>query len=138
MRQNFFPHSSYQELNQLASESQAEGIVVLPFGNGRERMLGNETTNCSIVNIDFNRHSYKNIVRATVEGIAFGFVFGADIVKADGIKIDKIKAGKGNLYECELFCQILSAMINVEIEIYETTGAIGAARGALGLDGKQK
>ena len=99
-----YPNHSYSQLNKIAEENDSKGIIVIPFGNGRERMFSNECPSCSIEYIDLNIHSRPNIVRAAIEGIAFGFVFGARLMEADGVKMKTIKAGKGNLYECGTFC----------------------------------
>jgi xylulokinase len=55
---------------------------VIPFGNGPERMLNNCKVNFNIKKMDLNRHNSNNMVRATVEAIAFSFVYGIKILKA--------------------------------------------------------
>lgn len=101
-------------------------------------MLSNQTSKCEILNIDFNRHALSGIIRATVEAIAFSFVYGAYIMKGDGLEMHTIKAGYGNLFHNELFCEIVSSMTGCNIEIYDTNGAVGAARAALSGDGPRQ
>lgn len=122
--------SSYAEMNELATEVEvgSDGICVIPFGNGAERMLENQTIGTRIVNLDLNRHSKAHLCRATLEGIAFSFVYGIEIMKSDGINAKVIRAGNDNLFRSEIFSNTIATLIEQEIEIYNTTGAIGAAR----------
>jgi len=122
--------SSYQEMNQLAEKVPigSEGVVILPFGNGPERMLNNKDLGAQIENINLNIHSKSHLCRAALEGIAFSFVYGIEILKADGIKANVIRAGNDNLFRSPIFSNTIASLIDQEIEIYNTTGAIGAAR----------
>lgn len=125
---------TYQEMNQKASEVAvgSEGVVILPFGNGAERMLNNRNIDAHIINLNFNIHNNAHLCRAALEGIAFSFVYGMEILKNDNAKINVIRAGNDNLYRSEIFSKTVATLIGQEIEIYNTTGAIGAAR-AVGL-----
>ncbi|SHH09437.1 xylulokinase [Flagellimonas flava] len=122
--------SSYDEMNTLASEAEvgADGVCIIPFGNGAERMLLNQNIGTRIVNLNLNRHSRAHICRAALEGIAFSFVYGVEIMKSDGIKAEVLRAGNDNLFRSKIFANTISTLIEQEIEIYDTTGAIGAAR----------
>lgn len=122
--------SSYDEMNTLASDVEigSEGVCVIPFGNGAERMLKNMDIGTRIVNLNLNRHSKAHLCRAALEGIAFSFVYGMEIMKSDGVKPKVIKAGNDNLFRSEIFASTIATLIQEEIEIYNTTGAIGAAR----------
>lgn len=121
---------SYQEMNDLANTVSigADGVCVIPFGNGSERMLLNKEVGARMLNIDLNRHNKAHICRATLEGIAFSFFYGIEIMKSDGITTGKIKAGNDNLFRSKVFSDTIAALTGQEIEIYNTTGAIGAAR----------
>nr|WP_298793818.1 FGGY family carbohydrate kinase [uncultured Allomuricauda sp.] len=130
--------SSYEEMNQLANQVEigADGLCIIPFGNGAERMLLNRDVGTRIVNLDLNRHSKAHFCRAAIEGIAFAFVYGMDIMKSDGINSKVIRAGNDNLFRSEIFANTISSLSQQEIEIYNTTGAIGAARACtITLDG---
>lgn len=130
--------SSYEEMNQLANQVEigAGGLCIIPFGNGAERMLLNREVGTRIVNLDLNRHSKAHFCRAAIEGIAFAFVYGMDIMKSDGINSKLIHAGNDNLFRSEIFANTISSLSQQEIEIYNTTGAIGAARACtIALDG---
>lgn len=122
--------SSYEEMNELASKVEigSDGVCVIPFGNGAERMLLNQDIGTRIVNLNLNRHSKAHLCRATLEGIAFSFVYGIEIMKSDGIKTNVIRAGNDNLFRSEIFANTIATLIQQEIEIYNTTGAVGAAR----------
>ncbi|QTD39169.1 carbohydrate kinase [Polaribacter batillariae] len=122
--------NSYEEMNHLASEIPvgSDGICLIPFGNGAERMLNNKEIGTRIVNLNLNNHHKGYLCRAALEGIAFSFVYGMDILKLDGVKPSVIRAGNDNLFRSEIFTNTVATLINQEIEIYNTTGAIGAAR----------
>ncbi len=122
--------ASYEEMNQLA-ESVAigsDGVSIHPFGNGAERMLNNKTLGTQMSNINLNNHTKAHLCRAALEGIAFSFVYGMEIMKSDAIKATVIRAGNDNLFRAPIFSNTVATLIGQEIEIYDTTGAIGAAR----------
>lgn len=123
---------SYEEMNTLASEISvgSDGVCLIPFGNGAERMLNNREVGTRLVNINLNNHSKAHICRAALEGIAFSFVYGMEILKSDGISIQVMRAGNDNLFRSEIFSNTIATLVSQEIEIYNTTGAIGAARAA--------
>lgn len=123
---------SYEEMNNLASHISvgADGVCLIPFGNGAERMLNNKEIGTRIVNLNLNNHHKGHMCRAALEGIAFSFVYGMEILKSDGIKAKVIRAGNDNLFRSEIFANTVATLIEQEIEIYNTTGAIGAARAA--------
>ncbi len=122
--------TSYEEMNTLASEIEigSDGVCLIPFGNGAERMLLNQDIGTRIVNLNLNRHSKAHICRAALEGIAFSFVYGIELMKSDGIEAKVIRAGNDNLFRSEIFANTIATLIQQEIEIYNTTGAVGAAR----------
>ncbi|WP_445738309.1 xylulokinase [Mariniflexile sp.] len=124
--------SSYEDMNTLASNIKvgADGVCLIPFGNGAERMLNNKEIGTRLVNLNLNNHHKGHICRAALEGIAFSFVYGMEILKSDGIKPKVIRAGNDNLFRSEIFANTVATLIEQEIEIYNTTGAIGAARAA--------
>ena len=121
---------SYVEMNKLSSvvEVGSEQLTYLPFGNGSERMLNNINVGSKMLNFDINIHKKEHVIRATLEGIAFAFVYGMQILINDGVKPKVIRAGNDNLFKSKVFGETISTLINTDIEIYETTGAIGAAR----------
>ena len=47
-----------------------------------------------------------------------------------GLEARVIRAGKANLFLSPLFRQTLSTICDVDIELYNTDGSLGAARGA--------
>ncbi len=123
---------SYKEMDQLA-ESVAigsNGVTVLPFGNGAERVLGNKNIGASIAGLDFNRHDRAQICRAVQEGIVFSFMYGMEVMEETGIELKTIRAGFANMFMSDVFCQTLAGVSGATIELYETDGSLGAARGA--------
>ncbi len=124
--------NSYSELNDLAARVPAgsEGLSILPFGNGAERMLENRTPGGWIIGLDFLRHSQGHLVRAAQEGIAFAFRAGMGIMQSMGMNTNVIRAGHANLFLSPVFRETLATVTGARIEMYDTDGAVGAARGA--------
>lgn len=124
--------SSYGDMNELASLSPigSKGISIIPFGNGAERVLENKETDCSIHGINFNIHSKGDILRAAQESIVFSYEYGMNIMREMGMDIKVIKAGNANMFLSSIFRQTLSSVSNAVIELYDTDGSVGAARGA--------
>lgn len=122
--------SDYSEMNDLAASVPigSDGVLIHPFGNGAERMLDNKTLGTQMSNINLNNHSKAHLCRAALEGIAFSFVYGMEIMESDGIRPTVIRAGNDNLFRSDIFSKTIATLIGQEIEIYDTTGAIGAAR----------
>ena len=123
---------SYQDMNKLAASVAigSEGLRILPFGNGAERMLNNESKGARISNLNFNVHRKEHLFRAALEGIAFSFVYGINILKNDGVDLKVIRAGNDNLFRSDIFSNTIATLVDADIKIIETTGAIGAARAA--------
>ena len=109
----------------------AEGVKIYPFGNGAERMFGNQEIGARINGLDFNRHSKYHLYRAGIEGIAFSFVYGVELLKKQGHKIGTLKAGNDNLFQSAIFSQALSDLSGCRIQLMETNGAIGAAKASI-------
>ena len=133
VKRNIAPDGiSYNEMNDLAAKAPigSAGLSVLPFGNGAERMLGNREINCSIRGLNFNVHSKHHIVRAAQEGIVFSFKYGIDIMESMGMKVNKIHAGHANMFLSPIFRDTLAGVTGATIELYDTDGSVGAAKGA--------
>lgn len=123
---------TYSEMNTFAEQAPigSGGVCILPFGNGAERMLENKETGCSIHGLNFNLHHREHIMRAAQEGIAFSFKYGIDIMEGMGIPVKKIHAGNANMFLSPLFRNTLASTSGAVIELYDTDGAAGAAKGA--------
>lgn len=123
---------SYAEMNEKAMEIPvgSDGITILPFGNGAERVLNNREVGAQISNLNLNRHTDAHIYRAAQEGIAFSFFYGMEVMKEIGVKAKVIRAGHANMFLSPLFRKTLSTVSGATIELYDTDGALGAARGA--------
>lgn len=133
VKRNVAPEGiNYNEMNDLADTVPigAEGLSILPFGNGAERMLQNKQINCSMHGLNFNIHNKAHIVRAAQEGIVFSFKYGMDIMNEMGIDIGVIRAGNANLFLSPIFRDALAGVTGAVIELYDTNGAVGAAKGA--------
>jgi len=132
MRRNVVPGLSYPQMNELAAKVPigSEGVSILPFGNGAGRMLENRETGCSVHGLNFNRHSQAHLVRAAQEGIVFSFQYGIEIMEQMGLKVDKIHAGLANMFQSRVFREALSGVSGATIELYNTDGSVGAAKGA--------
>ncbi len=124
--------AGYVEMNEAAAKVAigSDGLVILPFGNGAERMLGNKDTGCYISQVDFNRHGSGHLARAAQEGIVFSLNYGMEIMKEIGIKPSVIRAGHANMFLSPIFRETLAGVSGATIELYNTDGAQGAAKGA--------
>ena len=123
---------SYQAMDNAAAEAQigSKGLIILPFGNGAERILENRNLGCRIIGLDFNRHDNSLVYRAAQEGIAFAFRYGMDIMQDMGVTTRVVRAGTANMFLSPVFNSALADATGSEIELFETDGALGAARGA--------
>lgn len=125
-------HLSYGQMNDAAATVApgSEGVRILPFGNGAERMLNNATIGAHLLNIDLNKHSAAHIYRAAQEGIAFSFRYGLDIMRENGLQASVIRAGRANLFLSDVFADAFVNATGVPVELYACDGSVGAALGA--------
>lgn len=133
IRRNVAPEGiSYSDMNDMMANIPigSEGVTIIPFGNGAERVLENKEIGCSISGINFNKHSKAHIMRAAQEGIVFSFCYGMEVMTQMGMDIKKIHAGKANMFLSEIFRNTLAGVSGATIELYETDGSVGAAKGA--------
>ncbi len=123
---------TYDQLNDLAASVPigSEGLSILPFGNGAERMLENKQVDCSIFGLNFNIHRAAHIARASQEGIVFALKYGMDIMSEMGIDIEVIRASYSSMFQSPILREALAGVTGTYIEMYDTNGAIGAAKGA--------
>jgi xylulokinase len=123
---------SYEEMNSFASgiEIGSSGLLCFPFGNGAERVLKNQDVQGHFSGINFNIHDKRHLIRAAQEGIAFSFRYGFDVMKGIGMDFNVIRAGHSNLFQSPVFKEAFVNTCNISLEIYNTDGSQGAARGA--------
>ena len=123
---------TYPQMNDMAAgiEPGSDGLFILPFGNGAERMFQNSYTGASVHGLNFNVHRQGHLYRAAQEAIAYSFRFGMEIMKETGITPTVIRAGESNLFCSKVFRDVLSSLTSTVITLYNTDGSIGAARGA--------
>ncbi len=132
-KRNIAPEGiSYAAMNDIAAEAPvgSAGVTVLPFGNGAERVLENRQTGCSFHGINFNIHNRSHLLRAAQEGIVFSFMYGMEVMENIGMKIDRIHAGHANMFLSPVFRDTLAGVSGAVIDLYDTDGAAGAAKGA--------
>ena len=133
MKRNVAPEGiSYAEMNDLAAQAPigSAGVSIMPFGNGAERMLQNREVGCSIHGVNFNTHGKHHLLRAAQEGIVFSFKYGIEIMQGMGMNISKIHAGNANMFLSPIFRNTLAGVTGATIELYDTDGSVGAAKGA--------
>lgn len=133
VKRNIAPEGiSYSDMNDMTSSVPigSDGVMIIPFGNGAERVLENRETGCSMHGINFNKHGRAHIMRAAQEGIVFSFCYGMEIMQQMGMDIHKIHAGRANMFLSDLFRNTLAGVSGATIELYETDGSVGAAKGA--------
>ncbi len=131
------PNTAYNRMNDAAARIAvgAEGLTVLPFGNGAERMLGNKLVGAHMHHLDFNRHTQDHVYRAVQEGIAFAFRYGLDIMRENGMQPSIIRAGRASLFLSPVFQEAFVSITRVPVALYDSDGSVGAALGA-GLGAK--
>ena len=132
VHRNITPNMGYAEMNDMAAGVPigSEGVKIIPFGNGAERVLENREVGCSVHGLNFNNHNQAHLVRAAQEGIVFSFCYGMEIMQNMGMELNKIHAGKANMFLSPLFRDTLAGVSGATIELYETDGSVGAAKGA--------
>ncbi len=130
LKQQLADDLGYDQIEKIAEKAPvgSDGIHILPFGNGAERIFENKEIGSHILNIDFNRHDKAHLFRAGLEGIAFSFVYGVEILKQLGSEVNKIRVGNDNLFQSGIFSETIATLLNCEIEMVQTTGATGAAQ----------
>lgn len=123
---------TYADMERLAATVApgSDGLRILPFGNGAERMLHNSSPGAQINNLHFNRHGRAHLFRAGLEGIAYSFVYGMHILKEIGLSVELIRVGNDNLFQSSIFSGTIANLMGSRIEVLETTGAVGAAKAA--------
>lgn len=132
VRENVGDGFDYQAMGTLAEKIPigSEGLSILSFGNGAERMLGNQNPGARIAGLHFNRHGKDHLFRAALEGIAFAFVQGMQAMQEMGIPIQALRVGNDNLFQSKIFSKTIATMMGVNIEMADTNGAVGAAKAA--------
>ena len=133
MKRNVAPEGiSYAEMNDLAATAPigSAGVSILPFGNGAERMLENRETGSSIHGVNFNVHGKAHLLRAAQEGIVFSFKYGIEVMEQMGMNVNKIHAGHANMFLSPIFRETLAGVTGAVIDLYDTDGSVGAAKGA--------
>lgn len=120
---------TYDDLNRMAAgvPPGAKGLIALPFGNGAERMFGDRDTGARLLGINFHLHGRPELVRAIQEGVAFSFAYGLEILNGLGIRPRVLRAGQANLFLSPVFRKTLATVSDLQIELYDTDGAQGAA-----------
>ena len=133
MRRNVAPEGmSYSDMNDMMASVPigSDGVTIIPFGNGAERVLENKEIGCSIHGVNFNKHGKAHMMRAAQEGIVFSFCYGMEVMQQMGMDIRKIHAGRANMFLSDIFRNTLAGVSGAVIELYETDGSVGAAKGA--------
>ena len=133
IRRNVAPEGiSYADMNVMMEQVPigSDGVSIIPFGNGAERVLENRETGCSIHGINFNNQAKAHLMRAAQEGIVFSFCYGMEVMREMGMDIRKIHAGRANMFLSPIFRNTLASVSGATIELYETDGSVGAAKGA--------
>jgi xylulokinase len=122
----------YNEMNELAANVTvgSDGLVILPYGNGAERTLENQNIGASIYGLNFNIHGKAHLLRAAQEGIVFALNYGLEIMHKVGVKVRTVRAGNTNMFLSPLFAEAFATVTKSVVELYNTDGSQGAARGA--------
>ena len=133
LKHNFMAEGlDYPQMNEIAARAPvgSDGLVILPYGNGAERTLENRNIGASIHGWNFNIHKKAHFLRAAQEGIVFALNYGLGIMKEMGIELKTVKAGNANMFLSPLFAEAFATVTGASVELYNTDGSQGAARGA--------
>lgn len=122
----------YPQMNELAASVGvgSDGLVILPYGNGAERTLENRNIGASVHGWNFNIHKQAHFLRAAQEGIVFALNYGLEIMRDMGTQLKTVKAGHANMFLSPLFAEAFATLSGATVELYNTDGSQGAARGA--------
>jgi xylulokinase len=132
LRKNLFTGKTYQEINEIAATAPAgaDGVKFYPFGNGAERVLGNEAPGATLEGLHFTRHHAGHVARAAQEGIVFALQYGIEVMQEMGVDVSRVRAGYANMFLSDVFATAFTNTSGCTLELYNTDGAVGAARGA--------
>jgi len=132
LRHNVADMLTYDQMNELASQVRAgcDGLMILPYGNGAERTLENNDIGSLVYGLSFNTHTRAHLLRAGQESIVFALNYGVEIMRKMGVKVKTVRAGNANMFLSPLFGRIFAAVTKSAVELYNTDGSQGAARGA--------
>ena len=132
LKHNVAEGMNYEQMNELAGRAPAgcEGLIILPYGNGAERTLENRDIGAMFCGLNFNTHGKAHLLRAGQEGIVFALNYGLKIMRDMGIEVETVRAGDANMFLSRLFGQTFADVTGAVVELYNTDGAQGAARGA--------
>lgn len=132
VKDTFASGITYDTMNAEAAQVDigSNGLKVLPFGNGAERMLNNQIIGAHVHHLNLNLHNRSHIFRATQEGIAFAFRYGLDIMRSNGMHPKVIRAGMANMFLSKVFTEAFVNTMNIPVELYQNDGSVGAALGA--------
>ena len=132
LRKHMMGNMTYAEMNQLAASvpAGAEGVRFYPFGNGAERVLENKEPGASMEGLHFNRHHTGHILRAAQEGIVFALQYGMEVMQQMGLDVSRVRAGHANMFLSDVFATAFTNTAGCTLELYNTDGAVGAARAA--------
>ncbi len=124
--------TNYTTMNEMATSIPAgsDGLSILPFGNGAERIFNNKIIGAQILGLDLNKHTEAHIYKAAQEGIAFAFRYGLDIMRENKLAPSVIKAGQANLFLSPVFTHAFVNATGVPVALYNVEGSVGAALGA--------
>lgn len=122
----------YEKLNEEAAKVTpgSKGLRFYPFGNGVERIFSNKEVNSGIENLNYNIHQPAHLIRSACEGIVFAMNYGFEVMQSIGVEGKVVRAGKDNLFLSPVFREIFVNTTQTTLELYNTSSAVGAARGA--------
>jgi xylulokinase len=113
------------------AEAGCEGLIFLPYLTGERTPYPDPHARGAYVGITL-RHGKAHMVRAVLEGVAYGLRDSLELVRALGVKIVQVRASGGGA-QSELWRQILADVFDSEIALVNVTE--GAAFGAALLAG---
>lgn len=109
----------------------SDGLLFLPYLTGERTPHPDPLARGAFVGLTV-RHTRAHLVRAVLEGVAFGLRDSLDLVRGTGVAVDQVRASGGGTHSA-LWRQIMADILQAEVVTLGT--AEGAAYGAAVLAG---
>ena len=87
----------------------SQGLSVIPFGNGAERVLGNKEPGCSL-QAELQLAYTCTHHACSTGGIVFSFKYGMEVMEQMGMHITNIHAGNANMFLSPIFRNTLAGV----------------------------
>ena len=133
VRRNVVPEGcSYEEMNRMAESVPVGSEGSASFLSATEPSVSCKTRKRAapcMASISISMAATTSCAPPR-KALFFSFRYGIDVMKGMGMDVNKIHAGQANMFLSPLFRNTLAGVTGAVIELYETDGSVGAAKGA--------